>query len=242
VKILAVDTATPLCGVAVLSLENLREGAVRERAAVRQARVTTHSERLLPLIGERLGELGLRPEELSGVACGVGPGSFTGLRIGLSTAKGLCFALGLPLVLVSSLEALAARGLCTQPAPARRPVLAVLPAFRGQVFARLLVKDSARSPAVAAALEACPELGRDGVFSAPALAAAVAGLQPIIVGQSGPWGSAAESGGDDVAAPHPLDVARLGAERLLAGEVAPLHAAVPNYLAVSAAEEALGSG
>ena len=68
------------------------------------------------------------PRDVDVVACGAGPGSFTGLRIGLATAKGLCFALDRPLVMVSSLAALAAR------APDGR-VCATLDAFKGEVYA-----------------------------------------------------------------------------------------------------------
>src|SRR5262249_48344508 len=94
----------------------------------KQRRVTTHSESLIGLVDEALREAGLRAADLGAVACGAGPGSFTGLRIGLATAKGLCFALDRPLLLVSSLAALAAR------APSGR-VAAVLDAHQGEVYA-----------------------------------------------------------------------------------------------------------
>ena len=143
VKLLAIDTATTLCGVAVLDLEpgtagedfGLGGGQGGVRAAVRRHGVSTHSEMLLPLIAETLGELSLPPRALTGVVCGAGPGSFTGLRIGIATAKGLCFALTVPLVLVSSLHALGEAALGRS--GSQRPVLATLNAFRGQVFARL---------------------------------------------------------------------------------------------------------
>jgi tRNA threonylcarbamoyladenosine biosynthesis protein TsaB len=238
VRILAVDTATALCGVAVLDVTD--DG--NERAAVRKQRVTTHSEMLLPLIAECLDELSLRATELTAVACGAGPGSFTGLRIGLATAKGFCFALELPLAMVSSLEALAERGLFAQAGPsnqAPQPVLAVLDAFRGQIFARLVVPDAARTPQVLAALDRTPQLLRDAVYTPDALAAAVADVDFLLVGRDGPWGGRRE--GDELS-PHPLDVARLGAQALATGRGALLASAVPNYLCVSAAEEALAAG
>ncbi len=97
--ILALDTATLTASVALTDDDGrtLASGA----AAVR-----THSEQLLPLVHELLGGLGASMRDVHAIACGAGPGSFTGLRIGLSTAKGLAFATGAPLYLVSSLGAL----------------------------------------------------------------------------------------------------------------------------------------
>jgi tRNA threonylcarbamoyladenosine biosynthesis protein TsaB len=67
----------------------------------------SHSEKLLPALDQLLKGAGLAPGDLEGLAVGIGPGSFTGTRIALSTAKGLALALGIPLVGISSLEALA---------------------------------------------------------------------------------------------------------------------------------------
>jgi tRNA threonylcarbamoyladenosine biosynthesis protein TsaB len=69
----------------------------------------THSERLLPLIAALLNDVGLTPSDLDAVAVATGPGSFTGVRIGLATAKALGQALNIPLVGVPTLEALAAQ-------------------------------------------------------------------------------------------------------------------------------------
>ena len=122
--ILAVDTSTLHAAVALW-----RDGrALAERHRV----VTTHSDALLAMVDEAFVEANVAPADVDAIACGAGPGSFTGLRIGLATAKGLCFALGKPLVMVSSLAALAAR------APDGR-VLATIDAFKGEVYAGLFV-------------------------------------------------------------------------------------------------------
>jgi tRNA threonylcarbamoyladenosine biosynthesis protein TsaB len=118
-KILALDTSTRFASVAAWDERVLASASEK---------VTTHSERLMAMIDEVLREAGWQPRELDAIACGAGPGSFTGLRIGLATAKGLCFALGRPLALVSSLEALAAR------APDGR-VCAVIDAYKREVYA-----------------------------------------------------------------------------------------------------------
>lgn len=126
-NVLALDTATLAASVAVLVDDQV--------TATRQARVTTHSEALLPLIDDALRDAGLAPSDVELVACGRGPGSFTGLRIGLATAKGLCFALGKPLVVVSSLAALALEALAEAPPDAL--VLALLDARKNEVYAGL---------------------------------------------------------------------------------------------------------
>lgn len=99
--ILALETATPTASVALIN-----DGQVVVEHNERSRR--RHAESLVPTIESLLKEQGLTPQDLGAVACGRGPGSFTGLRIGLSTAKGLAQALGLPLITVSTLDILAA--------------------------------------------------------------------------------------------------------------------------------------
>lgn len=97
--ILGIDTSTLHASVAVVS-----DG---DALAERESDVRTHSERIIALVDEVLGEVGCQIADLEGIAVGAGPGSFTGLRIGMATAKGLCYAAGKPLWAVSSLAALA---------------------------------------------------------------------------------------------------------------------------------------
>ncbi len=88
-----------------LSVALYREGkitAAREKAATRD-----HAALLLTFVDEVIRESGLRPAGLDAVAVSKGPGSYTGLRIGVSSAKGLCYALNKPLIAVSPLQALA---------------------------------------------------------------------------------------------------------------------------------------
>ena len=89
-----------------------------------------HSERLLPEIQHLMASSGLAVDALGAIAVTIGPGSFTSIRIGLSTAKGLCLALGIPLVPVSSLLATAA-----QLPFAEYPVVTWLDAKRRQIYA-----------------------------------------------------------------------------------------------------------
>ena len=99
--LLALDTALEACSVAIL-----RDGRVV--AARSEPMPRGHQERLAPLIDELMAEAGLCFSALDRIGVTVGPGSFTGLRVGLAFAKGLGFALGRPVVGVGALEALAA--------------------------------------------------------------------------------------------------------------------------------------
>lgn len=98
--ILAIDSATPVAGVALLN-EN---GLMREEFINFKK---THSEILMPMIDEVLSKCNCQLADLSAIAVTVGPGSFTGLRIGLAAVKGLSLASGIPVIGVSTLDVLA---------------------------------------------------------------------------------------------------------------------------------------
>jgi tRNA threonylcarbamoyladenosine biosynthesis protein TsaB len=100
--LLSFDTATPYLGV-VLS-EDARPLAWREDVGAR----LTHAEHLNVFIEGVMKQAGRSLKELEAVAVGIGPGSYTGLRIGLSAAKGLCFALDAPLIGMGTLDVLLA--------------------------------------------------------------------------------------------------------------------------------------
>lgn len=89
--IICIETATPLCSVALCNREGVI--AVRESAETR-----SHAASLTPFIEELLDEAGIRAADLEAVAVSKGPGSYTGLRIGVSTAKGMAYALSIPLI------------------------------------------------------------------------------------------------------------------------------------------------
>ncbi len=117
---LALDTSTNLGTVAVTA-----DGELRAELAARvEAR---HGESLLALIGDALARGRVAKEQLDLIAVGVGPGSFTGTRVGVATAKGLALALARPIVGVVSLRAIAAG------APAER-VAVLADAHKGEVF------------------------------------------------------------------------------------------------------------
>src|SRR5436309_847811 len=128
-RVLALETSTRAGGVALVDGERLVAEYVLDISV-------THSERLLAAVDRVLADARWTPRDLEGLAVSIGPGSFTGLRIGVSTVKGLGWALGLPIAAVPTLDAMAA----TVPWAAL-PVCPVLDARRGEVYASLYRRD-----------------------------------------------------------------------------------------------------
>jgi tRNA threonylcarbamoyladenosine biosynthesis protein TsaB len=130
--VLGIDTATADAAVAVArDGEPLNESVVGPGPGGRPQ----HSRALLGEVERCVEEAG-GWEAVERIAIGIGPGSFTGLRIGIATARALGQARGLPLATVGSLAALA-RGIAEHPDSGDRPALPVIDARRGQVFAAL---------------------------------------------------------------------------------------------------------
>jgi tRNA threonylcarbamoyl adenosine modification protein YeaZ len=126
VLLLAIDTSTPQVGVAVC-----RDGEVLARRTVVDAR--RHGELLASSVSGALADAGLKPSELEGIAVGVGPGPYTGLRVGLMTARALGHALGVDVHGVCSHDALAAQAGIAG-APFEGELLAVTDARRKEVY------------------------------------------------------------------------------------------------------------
>ena len=129
--LLGLDTATPTVSVAVgdgarvLARRDL--GPAPSGAGGRRSASPRHGELLAPAVRDALAEAGVPGAELTHVVCGVGPGPFTGVRVGVVTARVLGLALGVPVVGICTLDALAAR--------AGQPCLAVIDARRREVYA-----------------------------------------------------------------------------------------------------------
>jgi tRNA threonylcarbamoyladenosine biosynthesis protein TsaB len=220
VKILALDTSTIHAGVAVRIAQGEDVHVFEKRE-----HVTTHSEKLLLLIDAAMREAGVTPRELDLIACGAGPGSFTGLRIGLATAKGLCFATGKPLVLVSSLATLAAR------APEGATVCATLDAYKSEVYAGLFRVEHGKPV----------PLGDEQVLPPSALKAQLDALGPsvVVVGEGAhryPEVGEGRTLLDYDVAPRPGDLARLAAVRADRNDFDDLAAAGPRYIRPSEPE------
>ncbi|HSM28117.1 MAG TPA: tRNA (adenosine(37)-N6)-threonylcarbamoyltransferase complex dimerization subunit type 1 TsaB, partial [Thioalkalivibrio sp.] len=130
-RLIALETATEACSAALWV-----DGEVRfrmEREATRR-----HGELILQQVDQLLAEAGLKPGDLDAVAAGRGPGAFTGVRLGLGVAQGLAFAVGCPVVPVSTLAALAQQAF-DQGAD---QVLALLDARMGEVYWSVNTRDA----------------------------------------------------------------------------------------------------
>jgi len=107
--ILCLETGTDTCSVALAAFDGAGTAGVRLSALRESAGGRDHAARLAVYAREVLAEAGVAAAELAAVAVGKGPGSYTGLRIGVSLAKGMCYGLGIPLIGVGSLDSLCAR-------------------------------------------------------------------------------------------------------------------------------------
>ena len=125
VKILAIDTATQVGSVALVEGTLIKAQHILKVSA-------THNQRVLPGIHQILAHSGWTLDHLDALAVSIGPGSFTGLRIGLSIAKGLAWALGKPMSAIPTLDALAANVV-----PVPHPICPVLDARKGEIYTAL---------------------------------------------------------------------------------------------------------
>jgi len=99
-KILSIDTSSPICAVAILENNKL----IKE---ISQNNGLTHSEKLMPIIEQLLTDTNLKLKDIDLLVCDKGPGSFTGIRIGVATVKAFTDSLNIPSIGISSLETLA---------------------------------------------------------------------------------------------------------------------------------------
>ena len=181
-KLLALDAAAGACSVALW-----RDGAVLAHRYCVRAR--GHAEVLVPMVEEVMAAAGLAYAELDGFAVTRGPGTFTGIRIGLACARGLALAAHLPLVGLTTLEVLAAG---VPEALAEGAVLAALEARRGEVYAQAfgpglvpLSEPAALLPEVALALVADRDAALTG-DAAPRLARLLARPDLVVPGDGQP--------------------------------------------------------
>lgn len=191
-KVLIVDTALGLCTAGVFEVAS--DGTVTVLGLRSEAMVKGHQERLAGFARDAVGKTDGGFKALDRIGVTTGPGSFTGLRVGLAFAQGLGAALDRPVVGMSTLDALAAS---VADAPA---VAALIDARRGQVYARLWRNGAPTGPAEALSLEEAAQRVAD------------LGPSPILVGSGAVLMSRVSASAiHDLAGPAPEALARLAA-------------------------------
>ena len=220
-KILALESATLSGGAALLDGDRL-VGETTLSIAL------THSERMMAVVDRLLQDCQWTPRDLEGLAVSIGPGSFTGLRVGIATVKGLALALALPVAAVPTLDALAA----TLPF-AGAPVCPLLDARKGEVYCALYRwrggtmtrewDEQALSPEAAAARLPVPVI---------VLGDGVAACRPYLAR----LGEGVMEAPPARRRPAPGVVAALGHALLVAGKGVEADALAPLYLRPSEAE------
>ena len=217
-KVLGIETATIVCGAALVS-----NGTVMGEAEIREKNV--HAERIMILIDDVFRQSSTRAPGVDAVAVSIGPGSFTGLRIGLSVAKGLCYALGKPLVAVPTLYALAHRavaGNCVQ----TPYVLAAIDARRDEVYCQLFRVNGS---------SLYPEWEQQD-FTLDALFDGIVNKSVTITGDAAekcaahPHGARLAYAADDFAHCSPATIGLLGEQFALKGQYADITTLEPTYI------------
>jgi len=169
VTILAFDTATRATAVALRDDHGLELEARDDPAPGERPR---HNTRLMALVLELLARAGLGWEAIDRIGVGVGPGTFTGLRIGIATARALAAARGIPLVAVSTLKSLALGAFSAE--SHHEDVIAALDARRHEVFAAGWHEDASAEPFLAPVAIAPERLGELIVGR---------GSRPLVIGE-----------------------------------------------------------
>jgi tRNA threonylcarbamoyladenosine biosynthesis protein TsaB len=205
-RVLGLTTSTPRGGAAVSV-----DGAITGASAY--VDLQGHAERIFEAIDQALAEARLARGDLDAIACDVGPGSFTGVRVGVASSKGIALALDVPIIGVGSLEAIAEAAFDGGALGATDLCYAAIDAKKDELF--VAVYDRALTAILAPALVA-----RTG----EAAAALVRDLDASRLHRLGDWPGAVEP-----VFPDPRSIARLGSARIDAGgEVEPIYVRAPD--------------
>ncbi len=232
-RILAIDTSTMLGGIAIMDESLL---IAESRLNVR----STHSERLMTEIEHCLKQSGIKISDIDVFAVAAGPGSFTGLRIGLSTVKGFYYATGKPIVSVPTLEALAWNfpyskyPVCTMLDARKKEVYAALFKWEEGNFIRLINETSAKPEEFA---RDALRVTHDDKFIFAGEGSALYRDKIIEV-----MGEKAIFASPEKTVPSPANVAVLGLKKAKAGEFSEPISLIPIYIRKSEAEIKIAHG
>jgi tRNA threonylcarbamoyladenosine biosynthesis protein TsaB len=216
--VLGIESAAAVASVALVDEKGLAGEMSLNRGL-------THSQQLLPMVDALLAQGGWAVNQVEGLAVSAGPGSFTGLRVGMSLAKGLAQGLGKPIAGISVLEALA-----WQSAVRDGLISPVINAFRGEVYAALYRKESGTVTLVWEPQSVLPEIWRRLLLDLK---------EPVILAGNGArlYASVWEAPGSRTEIPpHPIDglrasmVAWLGRQKLIQGQGDDLYQMKPQYI------------
>lgn len=221
--VLGVESSGPRGGVALLDDGRTLGEALFEAGMVHGREIAPAADRLLRAAGKAPGDLGL-------VAVDIGPGSYTGLRVGLAAAKGLAYALGRPMIGVPSLDVLAesAAGLGTM-------IAAALDAKWDQVYGALYEIRNGRPERTSEMLAERPETFAERVMSGMWVVGDALERHAALFSARG-----AELAPRDLWSPKPSMIASLGLARFSAGRRDDAATLVPLYLRKTEAEEKFG--
>jgi tRNA threonylcarbamoyladenosine biosynthesis protein TsaB len=214
--ILAFDTCLGAVSVA------LRYPAANGDWLIREAyepRLTGHAERLMPMIAEVMSAAGRTFADIERFAVTIGPGTFTGVRVGVAAARAFALSAGRPVVGISSLEVIAARGrTLLGSAAASRALLVAVDARRGALYCALHGDGIGDGAPVLLTAEAAAALAREH--------------DALVIGSGAPL--VAEAAGTDIETalptiePHARFLAQLAADRAPSGTVSPLYLRAPD--------------
>ncbi len=213
-NLLAIETSTEACSVALW-----RDGEVFERFDIAPRR---HAELTLPWVDAVLAQAGIAKTALDAIAVGVGPGAFTGVRLGVSLAQGMALALGLPAIGISTLAALAMRAAAGDGSR----VVAAIDARMGEVYWAPFELRDGEAVALAGEQVSKPEAvsidGEDWHGVGTGFAAQDGQLATRLAAQLATV--------DAAALPHAADIARLAVFACQRGQAVPPERLEPAYL------------
>jgi len=227
-KLLAFETSTEACSVAVFD-----NGQVLERFELAPRR---HAELALPWADALLAEAGLSRSQLDAVAVGRGPGAFTGVRLGIAIAQGIALGLDIPVIPVSTLQALAC---CALNGGEQRRIVAAIDARMGEIYAAAFRAEGGGLTALGQETVLAPD-----AFHLPDEQNGWYGVGTGFAAQNGALATRLQhrfTAIDAAALPHARDIAHLAAQAFARGEtVAPEHlqpAYLRNQVALTLAEQ-----
>lgn len=230
--VLALETATRVAGVALVN-----EGRVQKEVFLNHRQ--THSQTLMVTVDEVLRECEVSLNQVDAIAVSIGPGSFTGLRIGLATAKGLALGIGKPAIGVPTLDALAYNASLFSGL-----VCPVLDARKQEVYTAIYQGDGSHVELLDRYRACSPEVLADEIKALKVKPVVFLGdgavryrdLFQQVLGDAAVWAPA------NLALPRASSVGLLAWERLQEGKVDDAASIVPVYVRLSEAESRLGLG